>query len=253
MTARGTADGFRDQLRALGLGEGDVVLMHSSMKSLGTDKTPDAFLDDILCVIGPEGTLLVPALTYANVTTQQPRFSLRDTEPCIGLLPRTFFRREGVIRSLHPTHSVCGIGKHAQELLSQHELDETPVGPHSPFMRLLEKNGKLLFIGEVLHACTFMHGIEEIVHTPYTLKEERNHYILEDGEGNVTERHMFRHNFNGWRQEYQRIRDILEYPDIRTGHVGDATCYLIDANRLKERALEKFREDILYFVTDLRS
>jgi aminoglycoside 3-N-acetyltransferase len=242
---------FRNELHKLGINNGDVVLMHSSMKALKTEKTPTEFIEDIISVIGPEGTLLVPALTYDNVNPKQPYFKARETEPCIGLIPRTFFRMSGVVRSLHPTHSVCALGRKAVELCSQHYLDETPVGPNSPFIKLTEYNGKILFIGNTVKSCTFMHGVEEIAKAPYTLQKERTQYIIEDENGTVIEKKMFAHDFAGWRQEYQRIIDILTFPDIKTGKVGQADCYLFEASRLLEKALSKFLEDPYWFVSQL--
>ena len=241
---------FKNQLLRLGLHKGDVVLMHSSMKALNTKKSPKEFINDVISVIGPEGTLLIPALTFANVNAKQPNFNVRETEPCIGLIPRTFFLMPGVVRSLHPTHSVCAIGKRAFELTSKHILDETPVGPHSPFMKILDYQGKLLFIGDTVKSCTFMHGVEEIAGAPYTLKNERTPYIIEDGMGNIFIKDMFSHNFRGWKQEYQLIKNILDYPDIKTGKVGQADCFLIDAAALLIKALEKFKENLYYFVSD---
>ena len=242
-------DNFKLQLQNLGLNPGDVILMHSSMKALGTKKTPEDFIKDILSVIGPDGTLLLPALTYRDVTEECPHFKAGETEPCIGLLPRTFFRMPGVVRSLHPTHSVCAFGKLALELTREHILDETPVGPHSPFRKILDYNGKLLFIGDILKACTFMHGIEEVAGAPYTLKKERTHYIIEDTNGNISEKDMFAHDFKGIEQEYQRVKEILDYPDIKTGKVGNADCFLINASALYTKAKECFSGDPFYFVT----
>jgi len=243
---------FHTQLHDLGLQPGDTVLMHSSMKSLGTKKTPEAFLQEVIAALGPEGTLLLPALTYENVNADQPLFSARFTEPCIGLLPRTFFHMEGVLRSLHPTHSVCAFGKLAKELTSQHILDDTPVGPHSPFRLLIKYGGKLLFIGDVVSSCTFMHGLEEIAVTPYVLKKDRTQYIIKDIEGHQTSREYFEHDFTGWHQEYQRIQDILLYPNIRMGKVGKANCTLIDTAALAKKALEILRNDPFYFVSKAR-
>jgi len=244
-----TEEDFTGQLKTLGLNDGDIVLVHSSMKAIGTKKTPQEFINSIFSAIGPEGTLLVPALSYDNVTPEQPCFSVLKTEPCIGLIPRTFFRMDGVVRSVHPTHSVCAYGKHAIEMTSQHCLDETPVGPNSPFMKLPVRGGKILFIGDTVKSCTFMHGAEEIAGAPYTLNRERTRYIIEDEKGIITEKYLIGHDFAGWRQEYQKIKDILQYPAIRRGKIGAADCFLIDASALLEEALKKFREDILYFVS----
>ena len=241
-------ESFVPQLRALGLQPGDTVLMHSSMKALGTTQPPEAFLRAVIEALG-EGTLLLPALTYENVNANQPLFSVRTSEPCIGLLPRTFFHMKGVVRSLHPTHSVCAYGKRAVELTAQHAQDDTPVGPHSPFMLLPACGGKLLFVGDVLGCCTMMHGIEEIAGAPYTLQKERTRYIVEDCDGNRTPRDMVGHDFVGWKQEYGRIRDILAFPAIRHGKMGEACCTLIDAAALAQAALEKLRGDAYFFVS----
>ena len=242
-------ENFTGQLKSLGLENGDTVLMHSSMKALGTQKTPMEFISDILSVLGEEGTLLVPALSYKYVKEETPHFSVLETEPCIGLIPLTFFRMKNVRRSLHPTHSVCAYGRHAEEIIAGHHLDETPVGPNSPFRKLPDYNGKILFVGDVVKSCTFMHGVEEIANAPYTLKKERTHYFLKDVNNNVIGRDMFGHDFKGWNQEYQRIKNILHYPEIKTGKVGQADCFLVDAAALMKTALAKFNENPLFFVS----
>ena len=104
---------LKEQFYNLGIRPGDVILMHSSMKSLGTNLTPNEFLSELMSAITEEGTLLLPALTYENVTIEKPYFSVTDSEPCIGLLPRTFAKMDGVVRSMHPTHSVYAWGTRA--------------------------------------------------------------------------------------------------------------------------------------------
>ena len=237
------------QLYDLGINPGDVILMHSSMKALGTDLTPEKFLLELMNAVTPEGTLLLPALTYENVTFEKPFFSVSESIPCVGILPKTFHMMEGVIRSIHPTHSVCAWGKHAKKITEGHINDNTPVGANSPFMQLPGYNGKILFVGDILNSCTFMHGIEEIVNAPYTLNTEMTRYTLKDADGSVRDKDYYTHNFKGWEQEYVRIRDILTFPAIHTGPVLQASCTLIDANALKTAAIARFEEDIYSFVS----
>jgi len=242
---------IRKQLQDLGIAPGDVVLMHSSMKALGTDLTSEGFLLELMQVLTNEGTLLLPALTYETVTPENPFFSIVESAPCVGILPKTFMKMDGVKRSMHPTHSVCAWGLRASELTREHINDNTPVGPNSPFILLTDYKGKLLFVGDILHSCTFMHGLEEIVNTPYVLNEDMTEYTLTDATGKTSRKSYYTHNFKGWEQEYTRIRDILTYPDIRTGTVCAAPCTLIDVNKLKTAALERFQEDILAFVSPI--
>ena len=179
-------------MKALGIKEGETILVHASMKALRTKETPETVLDTLQKALGENGTLLLPALTYENVTPEHPVFDADKTVPCIGLLPRTFWKMPGVVRSVHPTHSVCARGKRAAELTALHGEDITPVGKNSPFMKLPEIGGRLLFIGEVLDCCTFMHGVEERFGTDYVLTKEKIRYVV-----NGEEKYMYGHDFKG--------------------------------------------------------
>ena len=249
MLVRFNMSEIRKQLHSLGIAPGDVVLMHSSMKALGTDLTPESFLLELMDTLTDKGTLLLPALTYESVTLEHPYFDIKESEPCVGILPKTFYKMNGVIRSMHPTHSVCAWGARAEPLTAEHVFDNTPVGPNSPFMLLPHFDGKILFVGDILHSCTFMHGIEEIVNAPYTMNKNMTEYTLTDAGGNVRKKNYYTHNFKGWKQEYTRIKDILSYPDIRTGKICKAPGTLINAEKLKTAAIERFQSDIYAFVS----
>lgn len=236
---------LKQNLLELGVAPGDVLLVHSSMKALGTELSPEEVLDCLESVLGKEGTLLLPGLTYENVTPEQPVFDSAVTEPCVGLLPRVFFRRPGTQRSVNPTHSVCAAGKLAHTLTVGHEMDDVAVGPHSPFMLLPVYGGKLLFIGNVLESCTFMHGVEEIVRPPY-LRQIKRRYVV-----NGTERKYIEENDFGWGSEFQRIEELLEFPDLRKGKLLKADAFLIDARALLAAALAKMRAEPYAFVTDI--
>lgn len=237
---------FRQELEKLGLQRGDVVMVHSSMKALGTKRTPEEIIEDLQAVVGEEGTLLMPALTYENVTSENPYFDSDQTEPCIGLLPRTFWRMPGVLRSVHPSHSVCAWGKLAHTLTVGHAMDSVAVGPHSPFMLLPVYRGKLLFIGDILHACTFMHGIEEILKPPYIRPVGPLTYTI-----NGQKRDYIGNDDYGWGSEFQRVEGILEFPDIRKGKLGAGNAYLIDARALLAAGLSTMWAQPYAFVTDI--
>lgn len=235
---------FHKQLEELGIFPGDTVLMHSSMKALKTDLSPEAFLQMLIDYLGAEGTLLLPALSYDILGKEAPyRFETAKSPSCIGLLPETFRNMPGVVRSKHPTHSVCAAGAKAEALTARHHLDETPVGANSPFRLLPEVGGKILMLGNVLKCCTFMHGMEEIAGAPYCLKKEKEAYIV-DGE----EKFLYGHDFAGIAQRYDRIANILREPALKTGKIGDADCHLIDAAALQRAATMMMAEDPYWFV-----
>lgn len=239
-------DQLRQDLTALGVEQGDSLLVHSSMKALGTDLSPEQVIACLQDALGPEGTLLMPALTYENVTGEHPVFSSAETPPCVGLLPRTFWKLPGVERSLHPTHSVCARGRLAHRLTVGHAIDDAAVGPHSPFMQLAVVGGKLLFIGDILESCTFMHGVEDIVRPPWIRPAPPRTYLVDGRERTYPGSDQF-----GWGQEFQRIGDILEEPDIRRGRLLEANAYLIDARALLAVGLMEMRSNPYAFVTDI--
>ncbi|MFO7632935.1 MAG: AAC(3) family N-acetyltransferase, partial [Caldilinea sp.] len=197
--------------------------------------------------LGPNGTLLMPALSYATVTPDRPHFDLALTPSNVGVIAESFRRQVGVLRSLHPTHSVCGHGMAVEALLADHGADNTPCGPNSPFHRLPEYHGKILMLGCGLRPNTSLHAIEEVVAPPYLFGVPLD-YELVDGDGRCTVKRYVPHDFGGVRQRYDRIGQMLQEPDLRVGRVLDATVHLIDAVALWRTALEALRRDPLVFV-----
>ena len=107
----------------------------------------------------------MPALSYATVGPQSPLFNVATTPSCVGALSEYFRMRPGAMRSVHPTHSVSGAGRLAKDLLGEHIRSTTPCGPYSPFARLPEVGGQILFIGCGLNPNTSMHAVEERIGT----------------------------------------------------------------------------------------
>ena len=248
---------IHENLAALGINPGDAILMHSSYKSLGEVKGgPKAFFDALLSYLGKDGTLVMPALSFVSVTRNNPVFDLKTTPSCVGFMPE-FFRTQidGVKRSMHATHSCCAIGKYADELVRDHELDATPVGENSPFTKLPRVGGKILFLGCSTNRNTSMHGVEEVVEPPYLLDRENTvTYQLNDGEGNVLTRESCRHNFviNGvhYAQHYSRIVPLLDENEIKRGNILAAESTVMSAPAVWQKGVEILRADPYYFVKD---
>jgi len=237
-----------EDLRALGIHEGGLLLVHASLRSLGkVDGGAEAVINALLHVLGKQGTLLLPALSFKTVGIDSPFFDVHKTPSCIGALPEYFRQREGTIRSIHPTHSVCGIGKKAQDLLGDHHKDTSPCGQHSPFYKLPHYDGQVLFLGCGLRPNTSMHAIEELSEPPY-LFEGVTTYDITDEDGSTFKMSVRNHNFKGWEQRYDRLGQILDDTALRTGKVLKADCHLIDASTMWTMAHDKLKDDPLFFV-----
>lgn len=223
---------------------GDTLMVHASYKALGI-RHPEEIIQALLEALGPAGTLLMPALSYLQEPPEV--HDTRHTPSCVGYLAEYFRCRTGTRRSLHPTHSVCGVGAKASLYLDDHILDSTPCGEHSPFNRLFHQDGKILMLGCGLEPNTSMHAIEEYIQPPYLFAGMR-HYTITDESGNTFIKAYNRHSFRFAEQRYERVAGLMQPPDLRCGRVGQAESYLIHAPALLACALEKLRENPLYFV-----
>jgi len=235
-------------LVAAGLQPGGVVLVHSSLRSLGPlPGGAETVVRGFMRALGRGGTLLMPALSYENVNAEQPVFDVLRTPCCVGALPEYFRARIGTLRSVHPTHSVAGVGARAEELLAGHDEDTTPCGPNSPFSRLRDAGGKLCFLGCGLRPNTSMHAVEEHVAPPYLFGADLT-YILRFADGSERRKTYRRHGFAGWVQRYDRIGDLLGSDSLRTGACLQATVHIIDTRPMWDAALTALRDNPFHFV-----
>src|SRR5450759_1966121 len=232
----------------LGVRPGGVLLVHASLRSLGPlDGGAETVVLSLLEALGPQGTLLMPALSYATVGSHSPIFDVVSTPSCVGTLPEYFRKRPGTIRSVHPTHSVSGLGRLAEELLGEHVRSTTPCGPYSPFARLPQAGGQILFIGCGLRPNTSMHGVEEYVEPVYLYGDTVEYRVIL-ADGSQLRMGVRSHNFKGWVQRYDRLAQRLSSLDLRQQRVLLASCFLIEASGMWAAALTAPRDDPLYFV-----
>ena len=236
------------ELLAAGLRPGGTVLVHSSLSSMGwVQGGPRAVVDGLLDALGPNGTLLMPALSYRTCNATRPVFDVRHTPTNVGRIPEWFRTRPGTQRSVCPTHSVCGVGRDAAPLLGEHQLDDTPCGPHSPFRRLRDRAGQILFLGCGLKPNTSMHAIEEVAGAPYLLREPVTYRaILADASECTLTCHA--HDFAGWTQRYDRLGPLLGPGGLRVGRVLEATVHVVECEAMWEQALAALRRDPHFFV-----
>ena len=191
-------------LQSLGIANGDIIMVHSSFRSLGKyELNPEIIISAFLDTIGKKGTLLMPALSYA----QEPNdvHSTSDTPSNVGSLSEYFRLRNGTIRSVHPTHSVCGIGPAVKELFSEHQNDSTPCGQFSPFNKILNIEAKIVMLGCGLLPNTAIHAIEESIGPPYLFGDFRE-YKITTGDGKKYTKKYRTHGFKGYNQMYDRIK-----------------------------------------------
>ncbi len=248
MSEQETAQRITRDLLAIGLRTGGVALVHSSLSSLGqVPGGAETVIRAFMLALGPEGTLLMPALSYEHANPAHPFFDVLRTPSNVGLIPETVRTRPGTLRSVCPTHSVCGVGVQASYMLGEHRFDHTPCGPHSPYRKLCEAGGQIVFLGCGLRPNTSMHGVEEVARPPYLFGPLVTYDVTyPDGTHRVQKCRA--HNFRGWGQRYDRIEGLLDKDELRRGLVLAALIYVVEARSMWEKALAAYRRDPLYFV-----
>ena len=159
-----------DNFRLLGLVPGDIVMLHSSLKSLGyVEGGPATVIAALYESISPGGTLIVP--TYyqpggsilATCKMEGYFFDPRIHGTNLGALPAAFLKFPGVERSIHPTHSVSAVGPKAKYITEAHHLAPSIFGKGSPWQRCVELDGKILGLGISMGPVTFYHLLEDMM------------------------------------------------------------------------------------------
>lgn len=153
-----------------GLQFGDTVIIHSSFKSMGiVDGGAETVVQGFLDAIGAEGTLVFPTFCQKDFEHSYETWHM-DKPSDVGYLTNYFRKREGSIRSDHPTHSVAACGKNASWLTESHghiykrfgSMGDTPFSSDSPWEKMYKINAKVLLLGVSPMSITFRHYAEYI-------------------------------------------------------------------------------------------
>lgn len=238
-------------LRKLGVTKEDIIVVHSSYNALKGDSQieggPEAVIEALKETVS-EGTLIVPTFSYKNVDIDHRVFDVLRTPVCIGILPETMRLSKDVSRSAHPTHSLAVWGRNAQEFTKNHYKDHSPVGVNSPLSEAYRRGGKIIMLGAPFARNTTMHAIEEMILPDYLFTTTYDYTIVLENQ-DIIKMDVLRHDFNGFEQRYDRVLALLEKDvDYKVGKVLNGETCVIDTKIMWEKALKKYKEDILYFT-----
>ena len=226
-------------LQRIGIRPGDLLLVHSSYDSFaGFTGTATDVIDVLQKSIGPNGTLMMPTLPFTGTAVEyasrSPVFDVARTPSRTGLLTELFRRSSGVVRSVHPTHSVALWGHDAHLLAKDHYRATTPCGEGTPFAALLERNGKILLLGADIDSLTFYHMIEEAIEprlpqSPFTQQVYSLKSMLENGSVVRTETRLFEPAVSRRRNLQKLVPELKRLRAWRQRRVGPLVMTLLDA------------------------
>ncbi|MFF8595777.1 aminoglycoside N(3)-acetyltransferase [Streptomyces sp. NPDC015220] len=239
-----TRDTVAEALRGLGVRPGEILLVHSSLSSLGwVCGGPVAVVQGLLDALGPKGTLVVP--THSGHLSDPARWSrppvprewwdtIRATMPAydprttpvhgVGVIPETVRTWPGARRSAHPTASFAALGPRAADLVDGHAVD-CRLGERSPLARLEAADARVLLLGAGYDSCTCFHLAEYRIPAP----------LVQDGRPGphgwqvVTEVSITSDRFDELGHDFERDRPVVRgrvgAADARLFPVADAVAY----------------------------
>ncbi|WP_347597304.1 AAC(3) family N-acetyltransferase [Acrocarpospora sp. B8E8] len=237
-------------LRGLGVGPGDVVIVHSSLKSLGyVVGGVQAVIQALLDVLGPEGTLVVPTQTGDNsdpsgwrnppvpadwwpvVREESPGYDpSRTPSQWMGIIPETVRTWPGAKRSAHPWLSFAALGKNADVIIADHQLDDA-LGDKSPLGAIYRLDGKVLLLGVGHDSNTSLHLGEWRQESP-----PRGPHGASIRQPDGTSRWVTWTDVLEDESDFERLGAAFEESSpVSIGHVGNATARL-----MPQRALVDF-------------
>jgi aminoglycoside 3-N-acetyltransferase len=228
-----------EELRALGVRPGAVLLVHTSFKAVGPiDGGPLALVRALRTALGPEGTLVMPTMTDGETV-----FDPRSTPTSgMGITAELFWRQPGVVRSTHPGGSFAAEGPLAGLICAPQPLSP-PHGPDSPVGRVHDLGGQVLLLGVTHGESTTLHLAESLAGVPYSVE----HPCVVEVAGVartvlIAETDHCCRRF-GLADAWLRARGLQ-----REGKVGDADARLCDARDLVAVAVEHLGADPLIFL-----
>lgn len=226
-----------EQLRALGVREGGVLLVHMSYRAVRpVEDGPQGLVAALVEALGPEGTLAMPSATGDDDVAFDPTTTTNRDD--LGVVADLFWRMRGVARSPH-FDAVAAVGPKAAWITSG-PFVLPPAAPGSAIDRIRELGGQILLLGVTQHANTMLHLAELVGGAPY---RSDFHYIDAEGqEVHYGENDSCCEKFE-LADEWLRVEGLL-----RVEQVGHAEARLIDAEDLVRIAAEKVRENPLVFL-----
>lgn len=192
-----TVERLVGDLHRLGVVEGDVLMVHASLRAVGPiEGGADALVDALDTAVGAGGTLLMTVgakneWDWVNTRPEEDRRRLlADAEPFdhlrtpadpdVGTLAEVFRRRAGTIVNDHPEGRFAARGHLARDLLTDAPWNDY-YGPGSPLERLVLAGGKVLRLGADPDTVTLLHYAEYVAPVPAKRRVRRHTLVRMDG------------------------------------------------------------------------
>ena len=187
-------------LNEVGLKEGQSVMVHTSLSSLGfVCGGAQIVIESLIETLGKDGTIIMPTQSWKNldpstgVHWEEPEEwhdIIRENWPVydkditptntMGAVAEMFRKWNGTLRSDHPARSVAAWGKYAEHITENHDLSNI-FGEGSPLSKLYDLDGYVLLIGVGYDKNTSLHLADVRANYPSKHNCIEHSAILENG------------------------------------------------------------------------
>ncbi len=243
-------------LKEVGIKAGDIVLVHSSLKSFGyVDGGALSVIEALLDACTPEGTVMAPTITgkREHGRNNPPYFDVLRTPCWTGIIPETLRKMPDAQRSLHPTHSVAALGNDVQHLLGEHVNSYTPCDEKSPYQKNAESGGKILLLGVSQETNTTLHACEEIAKVPYHLQKEESECTIKDAKGEEHRVINRLHSWEGPERNFSIVNELLESRGLlKRAMVGNCLITIMPAQELIGLIVHELKRNPFYLCKGMK-
>jgi aminoglycoside 3-N-acetyltransferase len=227
----------------------DALMVHSSLSACGFVPGGADTVISVLAARTP--TLVMPTHTYCYPPAgggDPPVFDATKTPSTVGKITDVFWRQAGVLRSIHPTHSLAARGPRAAEIVGGHQLCHTPCGPGTPYERLIEMDAAALLFGATMFSYTFFHTAEHAADCPYAYEPKECELLYVDAGGKVAKMRSRRQS-QAARKFRQMDRPLEEAGLLGRQRLGRGEVLYIPSTAAVHRfLLGRFAEDEYYLA-----
>ena len=243
-----------EALQSYGSFKTDLLFVHSSLSACGSiEGGPATVVSALRTWISDRAALAMPTHTwsYPDKSGVAPVYDYTSTPSVVGTITNYFWREPGVVRSLHPSHSLACKGPGAEELCLNHESYETPCGAGTPYQRIAEGNASVLMFGATMDSYTLFHTAEDAAVVPYLYAPEQVTLRTKAVDGSVKSLKMWRQDMGVARRFSETVDWLSEQELLVRRKLGlSELLFIPDARALHETMVETLRRDPLFLVDE---
>ena len=244
-----TKNDIKNALINVGIQKGDIIMVHSDIKSFGRLGTSDrdfllqTLVDSVKESIGSDGTIIMPTFTYSFFKNEP--YDIKNSKSAVGVLTDYFRKQPDVSRTIHPTHSAAIWGRHKNKLLN---IGKGTFDKDSIFGELHKMNCKFIFFGAPFRICTFIHYIENMCMVPYRYIKKFRGKIIIDGTEYKDEFSLYCKYVFIFNSMLGLEKHLIKKGLLKEVKVGDGIISMIEANPLFDEGCKLLDEDIYFLV-----